>query len=57
MERDFTLRFTCDERQGEKDLLWNSLEHQSRQVLESESPVVLRTPDQTAALSIQVFQP
>jgi hypothetical protein len=57
VERDGALWSMPIERQSKKDLLRHSPMHESRYVLEPEFRVVIRMPHETAALSIQVFQP
>ena len=45
------------EGQGKKDLRRHAFMYKSRHVLEPESPVVVRMPHKTTALSIHTFQP
>ena len=56
VESDSALRNMPVERQGEEDLLWDSLKHKSRHVAEPESPVVLRMSHETTSLRVQFFQ-
>lgn len=56
VEGDGALRRVPGERQGEEDLLWDSLKHKPRHVLEPEFPVVIGMPDKAASLGIHLFQ-
>ncbi len=56
VESDSALRSMPVERQSEEDLLWHSLMHKSRHVLEPEFLVVIRVSHETTSLSIHIFQ-
>jgi hypothetical protein len=55
VKRDFALWNIPVKRQSEEDFLRDARMHEPGHVLESELPVILRMPNETAALSFQVF--
>jgi hypothetical protein len=57
VEGDHTARHRPAEGQGEEHLRRHAFEHQFRRIPEAELPVVVRMPDQAAALCAQLLQP
>ena len=57
VESDGAMRSMPVERQSEENLLWHSLKHKFRHILEPEFPVVIWMSNKTTALSIHIFQP
>ena len=57
VECDGAMRSMPVERQSEENLLWHSLKHQFRHILEPEFPVVIRMSNKTTTLSIHILQP